>query len=64
MLWKPCTKCKTKKPAYLFNQHRIGKFGLDSICKRCHSQRIKDYRQRLREAKNGLRIDFNDMETI
>ncbi len=64
MLWKTCTKCNISKPHYLFNHHKGGKFGLDADCKRCHNLRIRDYRQRLREAKNGLRIDFNQREII
>ena len=46
MLWKTCTKCKTKKPLYLYHANKLGKFGLDSDCKQCHAARIREYRLR------------------
>jgi len=42
---KTCTKCKEEKPATLeyFHKQPRGKFGVTSICRICHIERMKNY---------------------
>lgn len=38
MQTKICTKCKIEKSLSEFYKHKIGKFGVDSVCKICQHQ--------------------------
>lgn len=45
-LTKVCTRCKIDKELDQFYKNKGGKFGVESICKICRLDHIKDYRKR------------------
>lgn len=40
---KECTKCHETKELTEFHKHPLGKYGVNSICKKCHSKRNAEY---------------------
>jgi len=50
---KLCTSCKRYKPKISFSKHKIGKDGLHSCCKKCHSKKAMKW---MAENKEKCRI--------
>lgn len=50
---KQCTKCKEYKPATseYFHRAKLGRYGLDSVCKPCKAQYTANNRERLSQYK-------------
>lgn len=59
---KKCTKCRESKPATTeyFSRHKTGKYGINSRCKACESERGRAYREanrkRERERMRAWRV--------
>jgi len=58
---KTCTKCKKELTLDNFRKCKLGKNGLDSACKECENERIKEYRKthqiETKEYNKRYRID-------
>ena len=64
---KICTKCRKKLPATTkcFHRHKHGKFGLDSVCKKCKAKiwkqwRTKNYEKRKAYSKSK-RLEYKQI---
>lgn len=44
---KVCSVCKVEKPLDDFYKQKLGKYGKNSNCKKCHSKRVRAYQRGL-----------------
>ena len=60
MHFKTCTKCGETLPATTeyFYKHKNGKYGLESICKKCKSERHKQWRENNKDKILGQRNQY------
>jgi len=54
---KICSECDNELPFEQFNKLKLGRFGLRSTCKKCDSNKDKNYRNNNKEKLNQYRKD-------
>lgn len=66
MQTKTCTTCKVGKPTTEFHKKKDGKYGVDSQCKECRREYLREHRQRLevRERKRKYMIEYRQRPEI
>lgn len=44
MIYKVCTQCNEEKDETNFNKHKLGKHGLNPVCRECRTKRQRQHR--------------------
>ena len=67
MIYKICTQCLKEKDETHFNKHKLGKFGLNPVCRTCRTERQRKHRDKVGygstlKSKYGLTLEqFHQM---